>query len=243
MLHGFAQTNRCWGPLLHALGSDHEIGAIDLPGHGGSGSIVADLATTASLVSEVRATEAITTATVTTNVLLGYSLGARVALIAGAQRQHFDALVLISGSPGLRSPEERAVRRRSDEALAERIESIGTEAFIDEWLAGPLFEHLDADAQHRSERLRNQPAGLASSLRLAGTGTMDPLWDQLGAVDVPVLVIAGADDAKFASIASEMDALLPHATLAVIGGAGHTVHLEQPSATIACIRGFLATIP
>ena len=241
MLHGFAQTNRCWGSLVDELRIDHNVCCIDLPGHGASDLRDADVPATASAMSDL-----LSTLGDQTNVLLGYSLGARVALQSAVQESAGrgpDALVLISGSPGLRSVEERAARRRADEALADRIEAIGAQAFIDEWLAGPLFSHLDATAQHRSERLRNRPEGLASSLRFAGTGTMEPLWEALGSIDVPVLLIAGTDDAKFATIASDMAGLLPHATLAIIEGAGHTVHLEQPDATISAVRSFLAGLP
>jgi len=253
MLHGFAQTGRCWGPLAEALRVQRDVRCVDLPGHGGSGDVVADVADTATLVT---VQSAASSAHARSNVLLGYSLGARVALTAASQqagragsgdtasagRQLFDALVLISGSPGLQTSDERVARRRSDDALADRIESIGTAAFIDEWLSGPLFKHLDVHAQHRSERLRNEPRGLATSLRMAGTGTMDPLWDELASIEIPVLVMAGADDPKFASIAVDMAVRLPRARLAIINDAGHTAHLEQSDVALAHIVEFLAAL-
>ena len=91
-----------------------------------------------------------------------------------------------------------------------------------------------ADVRHAcptpglDDRRRNTAGGLASSLRLAGTGTQEPLWDRLPALTMPVLLVAGALDAKFVAAAERMAGLIPHVTLAVVDGAGHTVHLERP---------------
>jgi 2-succinyl-5-enolpyruvyl-6-hydroxy-3-cyclohexene-1-carboxylate synthase/2-succinyl-6-hydroxy-2,4-cyclohexadiene-1-carboxylate synthase len=83
-------------------------------------------------------------------------------------------------------------------------------------------------------------AGLASSLRLAGTGTQAPLWDRLPALTMPVLLVAGALDAKFVAAAERMAGLLPRPTLAVIEDAGHSVHLERPDRLLAILEPWLA---
>jgi 2-succinyl-6-hydroxy-2,4-cyclohexadiene-1-carboxylate synthase len=149
-------------------------------------------------------------------------------------------LVLISATGGLDDAREREARRAADEALADRIERIGVPAFLDEWLAQPLFAGLSPAAQGRAERLHNTAAGLASSLRLAGTGTQQPLWDRLRDLRVPTLVIAGALDPKFVALGERLATTIPAADLAVIGGAGHTVHLEQPEAFLDVVLPWLA---
>jgi 2-succinyl-6-hydroxy-2,4-cyclohexadiene-1-carboxylate synthase len=136
----------------------------------------------------------------------------------------------------------RRARIESDNALADRIEQIGVAAFLDEWLARPLFAHLPADRAHRVERLRNTPAGLASSLRRAGTGAQEPLWDRLGELTMPVLAIAGSLDEPYVAIARQMVARIgAHATFAEIAGAGHTTHLEAPDATARVVNEWLAS--
>jgi 2-succinyl-6-hydroxy-2,4-cyclohexadiene-1-carboxylate synthase len=147
--------------------------------------------------------------------------------------------VLVSGTAGIDDADGRAARRASDEALADRVERIGVEAFLDEWLSLPLFAGLDATTDGRAARLENTAAGLASSLRLAGTGTQVPLWDRLGSLTMPVLVVAGERDEKFVALAHRLAGAIPGADLAIVGGAGHTVHLEQPDAFLRVVLPWL----
>lgn len=228
LVHGFTQTGRCWDRVADEMAEDHEVLLVDAPGHGGSGGVRADLWEGAASLGAAggRAT------------YIGYSMGARLCLhLALSDPGSVEALVLVSGTPGIEDPVQRADRRAADEALAERIEAEGTVRFLDEWLSAPMFAGLPADAAWRSERERNAPEGLASSLRLAGTGTQDPLWNRLDELHMPVLVVAGADDTKFAALARRMtDAIGPNATLALIPGAGHSVPWEDPDAFLDAYR-------
>jgi 2-succinyl-6-hydroxy-2,4-cyclohexadiene-1-carboxylate synthase len=150
-----------------------------------------------------------------------------------------DGLVLIGATGGIDDPAERSERRRADERLAARLERIGVEAFVDEWLAMPMFRGLDEASAQRDDRLRNTAAGLASSLRSTGTGTQEPLWGRLGEIRVPVLVLAGQHDQKFRALGERLAARLPHATYRVVSGAGHSVHLERPDETVAAVVAWL----
>jgi 2-succinyl-6-hydroxy-2,4-cyclohexadiene-1-carboxylate synthase len=149
------------------------------------------------------------------------------------------SLVLVGATAGIADAAERSDRRAADEHLADHIESVGVEAFIDEWLRNPLFAGLTADTSQRDDRLRNTAAGLASSLRSTGTGTQQPLWDRLHEISAPVLVLAGERDAKFREIGERMTDSLPDATFRVIPDAGHSVHLERPEATAEAIAEWL----
>jgi len=165
-------------------------------------------------------------------ILIGYSMGARMALhVALQQPKMVSQLVLISGTPGLKTESERKARRQSDNELADRIEKVGTPAFIDEWLALPIFSGLTKETNQRSDRLHNSPKGLADSLRNAGTGTQDSQWEHLHRLTMPVHLIVGQTDAKFTSIANEMTSLLQSCEMRVVPNVGHTVHLEDPTTT------------
>jgi 2-succinyl-6-hydroxy-2,4-cyclohexadiene-1-carboxylate synthase len=241
LLHGFTQTGRLWGRFGDRLSESHTLVAVDLPGHGGSGSIRADLPTTAGLVAEAaRAVVGDERCAV-----LGYSLGARVALHVGVGTDlALSHAVLIGATAGIEDPAERERRRRSDDALADELEGSGdVEDFLDGWLRGPMFERLArSDAALRYERRRNSAPGLASSLRLSGTGTQQPLWDLLPRLVFPVLAMAGADDTRFAAHAIRISGLAPRAVASIVPGGGHAVHLAQSDQAGRIVRHWLDTV-
>jgi 2-succinyl-6-hydroxy-2,4-cyclohexadiene-1-carboxylate synthase len=228
LVHGFTQTGRSWAAVADHLVADHEVVVVDAPGHGGSATIEADLPGGAVRlgVTGGRAT------------YIGYSMGGRLCLhLAVARPDLVERLVLVSATAGIDGAGERAARRASDEMLAASLERDGVDAFLTRWLAQPLFASLtDAGLE---DRRGNTAAGLASSLRLAGTGSQEPLWGGLPALRMPVLLVAGARDAKFVAAAERMAGLLPDATLAVVEGAGHSVHLEQPGPFEGVLRTWL----
>lgn len=233
LAHGFTQTRDCWGALPSRLvESGWAVVRVDLPGHGRSGRAEADLGEAADRlgVTGGRAT------------YLGYSFGARVALhLALARPDLVERLVLVSATGGIDDPHERAARRTRDEALADRIERVGVDAFLEEWLRQPLFAGLNADTDCHQARRENAAAGLAASLRRCGTGTQEPLWARLGELTMPVLVVAGQLDTKFAASARRLAAGVgPGASLALVPDAGHTPHLEAPGPFCEVLSTWLA---
>jgi 2-succinyl-6-hydroxy-2,4-cyclohexadiene-1-carboxylate synthase len=231
LVHGFTQNRNCWGPLAAALTTDHEVVRVDAPGHGKSSAIEADLWRGADLLASAGGPA----------TYLGYSMGARFALhVALAHPEVVRGLVLIGGTAGIDDPDARAARKRADEETAARLEHQGLEPFLEAWLAQPLFAGLPDAMQFRSERASNTVEGLASSLRLAGTGSQDPLQSRLAAIDVPVLATAGADDTKFSAEAERLTSSVgANATVALVPHAGHAAHLEQPDACTTIIRQWL----
>ncbi len=234
LVHGFGQTRDCWGPLVDRLAATHRCRLVDAPGHGRSADVRADLWASGRMLLELAEDGA----------LLGYSMGARMALHAAlldAPRgtRSLRGLVLVSGTAGIDAADERARRRAADERLADRIEQLGVARFVEEWLAGPLFAQLPTWARFEDERRTNTPAGLAASLRDAGTGTQEPLWSRLGELEVPALVVTGDDDAKFTDLGRRLAAGLAGSVHAAMPGAGHSTHLESPEPTAERILAFL----
>lgn len=244
LLHGFTGSTSTWRALTAVLAPQFEVIAIDIVGHGASDSpasleryamrrCVDDLVEAVRQLGHERAS------------WLGYSMGARTALqVAVHHPEAVNALVLEGVTPGLASAEERAKRVASDEALANRVEREGLEAFVDFWESISLWDTqagLPAETVTaiRSQRMGNTHAGLANSLRGMGTGAQEALHERLGEVDVPTLLLTGALDLKFSLIAEEMAKQMPSAQLAPIAGAGHAVHLEDPAAFTSAVVGFL----
>ena len=217
-LHGFTQTKESWLPVVESLTVKTEATLIDAPGHGDSSVDGRSLPESANDVAE----------TMPTGILVGYSMGARIALHTALQHpEKVHGLVLVSGTPGLRNESERVDRRTADEALAQHIEEIGVSLFITEWLSNPMFKGLSSQYADIPNRNTNTAQALADSLRCAGTGTQDPLWDQLKKLDMPVLVITGEHDQKFTDIGREMAAEIPNCEYRLMSGVGHTCHLED----------------
>lgn len=246
LLHGFTGSTRTMDGVAAALRrAGHRTIAVDLLGHGRSDAprdpaahalprSAADLARVLDALGVPRA------------AVLGYSMGGRTALgLAVWHRPRVSALVLVGASAGIADPVERAARRAADEALADAIERDGVPAFVERWLALPLFAsqarlgpaHL---AAARAQRLANRAHGLAASLRGAGTGAQPPLHDALAGLDLPILFVAGAEDAKFRALAAALAARAPRARTCVVPDAGHACHLENPAAFADAVRAFLA---
>ncbi len=128
----------------------------------------------------------------------------------------------------------------ADESTAAALERSGdVGAFIEKWVQNPMFVQ-SAAATRTDERLRNSATGLASSLRLSGTGTQEPLWDRIPHLAPALLALAGADDARFAAHALRMAHEAPHGTASLIPGGGHAAHLSQPGMVARLVRHWLA---
>jgi 2-succinyl-6-hydroxy-2,4-cyclohexadiene-1-carboxylate synthase len=211
--------------------------AVDLPGHGASvGHSAADLPATADLLGDTGGTA----------TYLGYSLGGRVCLTLALRRPDLvRRLILVSATDGIDDDEERAARLAADERLADRLDptdgsEVALEPFLDEWLSQPLFAHLGVEAQDRPSRRVNTPSGLARSLRSTGTGTQVPSGDRLGSLTMPVLLVSGANDAKFTAIAHSMaDRIGSNATVALLPGVGHAAPFEAPEQFVSLVTGWL----
>jgi 2-succinyl-6-hydroxy-2,4-cyclohexadiene-1-carboxylate synthase len=240
LLHGFTQTGRLWGPFGDGLAQVRTLVAVDLPGHGGSDAVRANLPESAALVVEAVRSAVGSGESVE---LLGYSLGARVALhVVTGTDLDVARLVTIGAHGGIEDVEVREARRAADQATADALEASGdVEGFVDRWLAGPMFARLGGDVAERSERLRNSAAGLASSLRQSGTGNQEPLWDAMAEVDSPLLAVAGTDDQRFGAHAMRLAGVTPHAVASLVPGGGHAAHLGQPAITLRLVRHWLTT--
>lgn len=240
LLHGFTQTGACWEPLSTMLRRHSRVLCPDMAGHGEAGSLHLGMWESADHLAETTSAEHVRAGV--PPVLVGYSLGGRLALHAAlCHPEHVGAMVLIGATPGIDDPAERARRRESDEELAERIRSGGVSAFLDEWLAMPMFAGVPPENSHRAERETNTATGLAASLRLAGAGAQSSLWGRLGEIRCRVLAITGANDAKFSAIAERMIPLLggpaEHVT---VTDTGHAAHLERPEQTAELIESWLS---
>ncbi len=234
--HGFSLTGEQFSPAADLL--HRTIVAPDLPGHGLSASriteldfVLADLETLLASPGGPRP-------------LIGYSQGARLALLAAVEdSSEMSALILVSGTAGLRDLTARHARATDDLDLAERIETIGLDPFIDSWTSEGItsLSHLTEAYRtwDRSVRSENAAAGLASALRGYGQGAQPSVWGEIRGLRLPVLLITGSRDERYISINEEMAGLIPDAEFTVISDAGHNPLADQPEATYRTVLAFL----
>lgn len=174
-------------------------------------------------------------------ILLGYSMGGRIALhlaLLLSRRNAFrpsDRLVLISASPGLKTESERAARREDDAALAEKILAApSAEAFYAFWQTVPIISSQRRIPEPWKSRITSKRAAAnkgnwAKSLATLGTGTLPSLWNELEKISCETLLICGENDKKFSRIAEQMHERLPRSRLVKIPSCGHAPHLESPA--------------
>ena len=232
-VHGFTQTGKSWTQAARCI-SDTTSTFIDAPDHGESQGTSLTLSESGDSIAKIAQGM----------VLIGYSMGARMALHAALQHPHsMNGLVLVSGTPGIEDNAERTSRIQSDDALALHIESVGTSVFIEEWIRQPLFAKSEFGDDEIRDRCRNTASSLASSLRMCGTGQQEPLWSRIHEIDIPVLLVAGARDEKFSAIADRMHQSIPQSTLCILDNAGHNAHLDQPNAFGESVNLWLESQP
>ena len=232
-LHGFSGSGPDFGPLREALGGDR-FGWIlpDFMGHGESEApAVIDPYLLPNILQLVECSRQLAPNPKQIH-LLGYSMGGRIALQYLARARPLPCL-LLSASPGLDDPEERARRRQADSALID-LRSDTPETFASRWedqaLIKPQTRLPESLASAlRERRRRNCLVGLRNTLLGSGTGTLPGLSSRLSALP-PCRCFYGETDAKFARLAKSMGQANPRFSVQEVQDSGHAPHLEQPFA-------------
>jgi len=176
--------------------------------------------------------------TISRNVLIGYSMGARLALHALLGDGPWDAAVLVAPNPGLESEEEREVRRANDIGWASRALSGEWSDFLDGWNAQPVLaasgRRQGLAAVHRRE--------VARSFIDWSLGVQASLWGRLWEIECPVLWCTGERDDKFTALGERAMPFLEDGELWVAPGAGHRVPWDTPEAFRQRVGEFLERV-
>lgn len=244
-LHGFTGSGEDFASLRMAIEEEscHWV-CLDFPGHGRSDS-PADLEaySLGNVLSIIEAARQLAPDPDNT-LLLGYSMGARIALHYLCQHPTVPAL-LIGGSPGLAGPAEREQRLEADQRWIRMLQDDRTsmDEFCSAWELQPVIQPQTLlpepfNSSLRARRRRNSPVGLAMALRAWGNGVLPSLWDRLPEL-VNVALVNGEYDTRFCGISLEMSASNPRFTCHVIPGCGHSPHLEDPAGLARMLSLFI----
>ncbi|MBL9150427.1 MAG: alpha/beta fold hydrolase [Phycisphaerae bacterium] len=231
LVHGFLGEPADWDAVIASLDVPRATWRADLLAAAVPSFDLASLA--AALAKEIRR-NGLAPATV-----IGYSLGARVAMTALANHPDDIARVLaISGSPGLVDPVERTERAAADDALAAVLERDGLAPFLERWYAQPLFASLRNHPDYgfiARRRLSGNGGAWARVLRDASPGRNPSLWERLPSMSSRLWLAVGALDGKYLDLANRAHERAPAMPLSIVEGAGHAVHLERPDAVASLV--------
>jgi 2-succinyl-6-hydroxy-2,4-cyclohexadiene-1-carboxylate synthase len=222
---GFMQRDDAWRPVAELLPERYPSVLLDHREHSSEGRL-AEIADSAAEGS----------------VLVGYSLGGRLALRAVLRDPgRYTGLVTVGATAGLDDPSERSSRAEADDRLASWIEAAPIEDVVSVWERQPLFADQSEALieEQRPGRMSHDPAELAMLLRTAGQGVLEPVWHELLTLEVPLLAIAGARDEGYVRAAQRMADVAPRGRAAIVEDAGHAAHLQRPERVAELIAVFL----
>jgi magnesium chelatase accessory protein len=241
LVHGTASSTHSWRGLAPLLARTHRVLAMDLPGHGFSGSIPGKVlslpnmaAATGLLVRELGVTPAFA---------IGHSAGAAITIRMGRDGALPDTTQLISingallpfdGFPGwLFSPLAKllAVNPLVTRLFNWRATDIAT---IDRVISG-TGSKIDAGGLALYARLFRNPGHVGSALEMMANWNLDTMLDSIGTMRQTLTLIAASGDlAVPAEAAFKIRDRVPAINVELVRGLGHLAHEEQP-ATIAAI--------
>lgn len=239
LLHGFLGSGQDFAPLAAALAPRWRAVALDLPGHGSAPPPPADFAAAAAQVlAQLRASDLLPCH------LVGYSMGGRIALqLALGDPKTARSVVAVGSHVGYPDTDARAQRLAADRALAQRLRQRGVAAFAAEWYQQDLFANLRQSpgfADLLARRQNGDPAGMAAALEAFSTGAQPWLEPALCTTAIPMLLLAGARDAKYAALGRRLAEANPALAAATVADAGHAVPFERPHAFAQVLTAFLA---
>jgi 2-succinyl-6-hydroxy-2,4-cyclohexadiene-1-carboxylate synthase len=217
-------------PLLAQLAEKFHCICVDLPGHGQTIATDDDIPGTAQCLVELLES----LASDRPCHLFGYSLGGRIALyLALHYPQYWRKVVLESASAGLATLAAQQERQLQDQAIARKLRQphLDFAEFVDNWYQQPVFQGINAHPNFSAliaQRLQNKPIALAQSLENAGLGSQPYLGQLLSNSQIPLLLMAGANDVKFVAINQAMAASCPTAELLIVPNCSHNIHWQHP---------------
>lgn len=239
LVHGFPLDHSMWHEQIRHFRNSRRVIAPDLRGFGQSG-------VTPGTVTMQRHAEDLARLLDALNIrepvcLCGLSMGGYVAFqFVQHYRRKVGSLILCD----TRSIADDEVGKRNRELVATRVLKEGAE-FLAASMPEKLFsahtrsQNAEAVAETQAVIRRTNPDGIAASSR--GMAARPDVTGRLASIDVPTLVVVGAEDAI--SPAAEMRTIadgIPAAQFVSVDGVGHMSPLEAPTAVNAAIDRFLA---
>jgi pimeloyl-ACP methyl ester carboxylesterase len=227
LIHGYPLNREMWRPQINSLSTSFNVIAPDLRGHGDSEPAASPY--TMDLLADDCATVLKVLGIDQPVIVCGLSMGGYVSfafyrkfpsLVAG--------LILAATRAGADATEAKLNRDKAAALAVEKGTYVVIEGMLPLILSPKTYEQRP-ELVREVENIMGETSlegivGALMGMKLRPDSTPD-----LGEIEVPVLIVHGADDQIIPlSEAESMHASLPDSTLKIIPDAGHLPNLEQP---------------
>ena len=240
LIHGVGLQGAVWQPQIAALGADHEVIAVDMPGHGGS-SLPPEQATLAHYADAILAL--LDSLKIARAHIVGHSMGALVAAeFALAHPDRASSLVAMN-AVFCRTPEQRAAIEARVAALGEATGRPDWSGTIGRWFGEPVPASLRQAATHTQALLADiDPVGYERTYALFARSDAEHR-ERLPKLAVPALFVTGEHDPNSTPAMSEaMARIAPGSHSLILSDARHMMALTDPERTNGALRDFIAEV-
>ncbi|NVM98226.1 alpha/beta fold hydrolase [Arthrobacter sp. SDTb3-6] len=231
LLHGVGLDHTMWHQLAGRLGTQFDVRALDLLGHGTRPPAPADV-TLSDLADDIAGMLEPGTH------LVGFSLGALVGQHLASHRPGLLASLTSVSSVCRRTPEERsAVLARL--ALAAGDFPASVEASLERWFPDATAAPNSVVAQTRRVLLGNDVQSYLNCYRVFATAD-EGLSLELPKIAVPALAVTGADDpGSTPEMTHRLAGAMPDCTAVVVPHARHMLPVQDPEALATALTSFI----
>jgi pimeloyl-ACP methyl ester carboxylesterase len=241
LIHGLGASTTWWDPVIPPLAGACRVIRVDLAGHGRSSSPAGGY----DIAAQARRAGAVLDRLGAGQVMaIGHSTGGCVATALAEQRPSLvAALALIDIGPDLDAyPDQGLLGRLLLAPLPGRLLwRLRTEATIRKALASAFTRPIDIPGALIADTLGMTHRALAATSRASDDYLVQRgLPARLTALDLPLLVIFGADDHRCRSSSAEAYRVVPGARVELLPGVGHTPMQEDPQTTSKLLLDFAA---
>ena len=175
------------------------------------------------------------------DIILGYSLGGRLALHALLdQPQQWRAAIIVSAHPGYNTGQEKTTRLRIDKWWAGQFENEPWEQVLSDWNAQSIFQGRPFPFSRQEHQFARK--NLSEQLKTWSLGVQENLSDAIRSVQIPILWICGDLDIKFKNICQKLLFTHRQSRIKIVDDAWHRVPWERPEIFIQLIKSFIQEV-
>lgn len=175
------------------------------------------------------------------NILVGYSLGGRLALHCLLKTNLWDAAVIVSANPGLCHENEKLLRRENDEVWGQRFLTETWENVLTAWNNQGVFSQKKNNLVRKEEQFNRQK--IYQMLTQFSLGRQTNLREEISHLKTPILWMTGELDFKFLQIGNEMPGINQKIRHCPIAEAGHRIPWENSLKFTECMYDFIDGLP